>query len=252
MCLRSLAALKSLIVAVPLVLAGLPADAGAREVRVAFGTTREPFVFAGKNRGIEVEIVRTVLRRLGHELVPVYVPNARIAHAFESRLVDVATTSQPQPGAVGYFSEPYISFENVAITLSSRKIKLESLADLGKLKVAAFQKASEFLGEDYKRAVAGRADYREIADHMAQNRLLYRGGADAIVLERHVFEYQNKLLASSRFAEKPQPVDIHRLFPPTLYRMRFHDMALRDEFDLEFAAITQLGIPEAITRKYGY
>lgn len=252
MSLSPFALLKRVISAVLLLACGLPASAWARDVRVAFGTTREPFVFANKGRGIEVEIVRTVLQRLGHELVPVYVPNARISHEFELNRVDIATTSLPEPGAVGHFSEPYISFENVAITLTSRKLKLESVADLAKYKVVAFQKASQFLGDDYKRAVASRADYREIADHMGQNRLLYRGGADVIVLERHVFEYQDKLLAGGRFEEKPRQVDIHKLFPPTLYRMRFHDMALRDAFDLEFAAITQLGIPEAIARKYGY
>lgn len=252
MSLRPFTVPKAIVLSALLLACGLPGHAWAREVRVAFGTTREPFVFANKNSGIEIEILRTVLQRLGHELVPVYVPNARIAREFELKHVDAATTSLPEPGAVGYFSEPYISFENVAITLASRKLKLENVADLAKYKVVAFQKASQFLGDDYKRAVSSRADYQEIADHMGQNRLLYRGGADAIVLERHVFEYQDKLLAAGRFPEKPQQVDIHRLFPPTLYRMRFHDMALRDNFDLEFAAISQLGIPEAIARKYGY
>lgn len=252
MSLSPMALLKRVISTVLLLACGLPASAWARDVRVAFGTTREPFVFAKKDRGIEVEIVRTVLQRLGHELIPVYVPNARIAHEFELNHVDAATTSFAEPGSVGYFSEPYISFENVAITLASRKINMDSVADLAKVKVVAFQKASQFLGDDYKRAVAARADYREIADHLAQNRLLYRGSTDAIVLERHVFEYQDKLLAAGPFEEKPRPVDIHKLFPPTLYRMRFHDVALRDAFDLEFAAISQLGIPEAIARKYGY
>lgn len=252
MLLRSLVSMRC-VLAVGLWLACcLPGDAWAREVRVAFGTMREPFVFAGKHRGIEVEIVRTVLQRLGYELVPVYVPNARIKYEFEQRLVDVATTAQPEPGAEGYFSEPYIAFENVAITLAARKISLNKLADLAGLRVVGFQKASQFLGEDYKQAVSRCADYRETADQMGQNRLLYRGGADVIVRERHIFEYQNKLLADSPFAEKPQPVEIRRLFPPTVYRLRFHDMALRDAFDLELAAITQLGIPAAIARKYGY
>lgn len=252
MSLTPFALLKTFVLGALLLAGGMPANAWGQEVRVAFATSLEPFVFARKHSGIEVEIVRTVLHRLGHELVPVYVPNARISHEFERKRVDAAATSLPEPGATGFYSEPYIAFENVAVTLASRKLKLEKISDLAELKVVAFQKASQYLGDDYKRAVSGRRDYREIADHMGQNRLLYRGGADAIVIERHVFEYQDKLLAASHFEEKPRQVDIHRLFPPSLYRMRFHDIALRDAFDLEFAAITQLGIPEAIARKYGY
>ena len=66
------------------------------------------------------------------------------------------------------------------------------------------------------RQVPGRAGYREIADHMGQNRLLYRAGADTIAIERHVFGYWNTLLANRRFAEKWQPVDSHRLLLPSL------------------------------------
>lgn len=228
----------------------LPAATWARDVRVAFATTLEPFVIPQRNSGIEVEIVRTVLQRLGHRLVPVYLPTARMTLAFAQKQVDAVATSLPLGDRGGFYSEPYVVFENVAVTLASRKIKLATVSDLAGLKVVAFQKASQSLGEAYLQAVRSRADYREISDHMGQNRLLYLGGTDVIVIEKHVFEYQNRLLYSAKFPEKPQQVDIHHLFAATEYRMRFHDEALRDEFDLELALVKQLGIPEAILRKY--
>lgn len=233
-------------------LAGWPLAAQTAEVRVAFATTLEPFVFAESHSGIEVEIVRSVLQRLGHTLQPVYVPNARVGHLFERRQVDVAATSLPGPGVSGFFSEPYIVFQNIAVTLAERKLQLDSIADMAGLKVVAFQKAGIYLGDEFRQMAQGNPKYREIADHLGQNRLLYRGGADVIVIERHVFDYQNKVLGVARYPESVRQVHIHPLFPPTPYRMRFHDKALRDAFDLEFAAITQLGIPEAIARKYGY
>ena len=242
--------LQAAICAALLLCCGLPA--GAREVQVAFATTVEPFVFPRRNSGIEIEIVRTALQRMGHELVPVYVPAARLGHEFERKAVDAAATSLPEPGASGFYSEPYIAYENVAVTLAARKFRLGQIGDLAGLRVVAFQRASQYLGDEYRRAVYQRPGYQEIGDHLAQNRLLYRGAADAIVIERHIFEYQDRLLAAGKFSEKPQQVTIHKLFTPIGYRMRFQDQTLRDAFDLEIAAITQLGIPEAIARKYGY
>lgn len=241
---------KAAICGVALLVCSLPA--GAREVRVAFATSVEPFVFVRKNSGIEIEIIRTALQRMGHELVPVYVPTARLGHEFERKRVDAAATSLPEQGGSGYYSEPYINYENVVVTLASRKLKLNQLSDLAGLKVVAFQRASQYLGDEYNRVVHQRPGYQEIADHLGQNRLLYRRAADAIVIERHIFEYQDRLLAAGKFSEKPLQVEVHKLFAPIGYRMRFQDQALRDAFDLELAAITQLGIPEAIARKYGY
>ena len=231
---------------------GWPLAAQAAEIRVAFATTLEPFVFARTHGGIEVEIVRSVLQRLGHTLEPVYVPNARVSHLFERRQVDAAATSLQEQGASGFFSEPYIVFQNIAVTLAERKLRLDSIADMAGLKVVAFQKAGSYLGDEFHRMAQRNPKYREIADHLGQARLLYRGGADVIVIERHVFDYQNKILGVARYPESVRQVHIHPLFPPTPYRMRFHDKALRDAFDLELATVTRLGIPEAIARKYGY
>ena len=106
--------------------------------------------------------------------------------------------------------------------------------------MVAFQRASQYLGDEYRRAVST-PRLPEIGDHLHKNRLLYRGAADAIVIERHIFEYQDACFGSRKIQRKPpqagHPLAVH----PIGYRMRFQDQTLRDAFDLEIAAITQLG-----------
>ena len=53
------------------------------DIRMAFGVSLPPYVIAKSNVGIEVDIIREALAYKGHNLIPVYVPLARVPNHFE-------------------------------------------------------------------------------------------------------------------------------------------------------------------------
>lgn len=226
----------------------LPALAPAAEpgppLRVAIGETKPPYVLAEERRGVEFELVTTVLRAAGYQPQVLFAPNKRAQGWLAEGRVDAAIANDG-----GFLSSPYIAYQNMAITLCSHRIELNSVAELGRYRVAAFQNAQRFLGPGYAAMAAGNPNYVEQSPQIAVNRLLYSGRTDVAVADINIFQQFNDELGPGLDAQ--QSLCPYSLFPPTLYRLAFRDEQARDRFDKALGLLAQQGFYETLAKRYG-
>jgi len=228
----------------------LPMAGEAREVSVAIGFSIPPYVIAEERRGIEYDIVKESLASEGFEMVPHFVPLGRVIKEIDAGQAEAAMTQRLETGIKAHFSDVYITYHNFAITLASRNIAVESMADLGDKSVLAFQNASLYLGPEFKAAAAADPHYREEARQMAQPLLLYLGRVDVVIADRNIFSWFAQQPEVQAKTDTRQAIRFHPLFPPTDYRMAFRDADLRDHFNRGLATLHRTGAYDRIVRRY--
>lgn len=220
----------------------------AAPLRIGFGTHKPPYVFEGEPRGLEFEIVTAAASKAGFEFEAFYAPMERLHLMLRRREVDAIATTNENSGVSGFYSDPYIQYQNVAVALRKRQYKIERIADLRHYSLSAFQRARYLLGSDYQQMVEGHPRYREEAHQIARNRLLYSGRVDVVVGDLRIFKYFNRDVADQ--VDISQPLTFYPLFAPTPYRVGFHSQNLRDRFNKGLAALRESGEYAAIERKY--
>jgi polar amino acid transport system substrate-binding protein len=188
-----------------------------------------PFVYEGEGRGIEMELVAAVIKKMGYQLEWRHLPPKRIKHQVAQGEINLGIRSRAQAGDKFYYSKPYIHFQNVAITIDP-KIMIGSISELSKFSVVAFQNARDVLGSDYAKAVAKCAVYMEMPNQIKQIETLFRRRSQVIILERQIFNYFREQL------DPKSEVKFFEIFPITSYSAVFSDKNLRDEFDKALAA----------------
>jgi polar amino acid transport system substrate-binding protein len=183
-----------------------------------------PYVFEGQGRGIELELVASLIKRMGYGVHWHHLPPKRIRYQVLQHEIMAGIHALPFPGDHLHYSRPYIQFQNVAISLDP-KIRLQTVQDLGKYSVVAFQNAREFLGPEYAAAVTKCSVYLELPNHAKQIEMLFRRRSQVIVLEKRIFQYFRDMFYPV------SEVQIYEIFPPIAYSVVFHDRQLRDAFD---------------------
>ena len=152
---------------------GANGSAWAVDVRVGMGLTKPPYVMESGTEGIEVEIAEQALAAAGYKMIGLQFPPARGLAMQRAGQLDVLLTVDEGIGGKDYFSEPYIVYQNVAITLASRNLQIKRIEDLANHSVAAFQNAEVILGERFKTLVLNHTNYKEYSQQIIQNNLLY-------------------------------------------------------------------------------
>lgn len=229
-------------------LLGLPWLALGEELRFGFGTQKPPYVYEGEERGLELEIITAAAKAAGFTLQYHYLPAERL-HLLLGRgeLDGIATTSE-HSGVPAFYSEPYIQYHNYAIALARNGFRLESIADLGKHSVSAFQRARYLLGDEFQAMVEGNPRYREEAQQITRNRLLYSGRIEVVIGDKRIIDYLNREVVSQ--VDISQPIIWYDLFPPTPYKVGFLHANQRDRFNKGLQMIRDSGEYRAIEKKY--
>lgn len=205
----------------------------AKPLDVAVGWTKPPYVIANGNTGFELDLMRSVLQTLGHEMTPLYVPYGRSHTMLKSGLVDITLTMNDKLGFnPEQLSDVYVTYQNVALSLKKNQLMLQDLTDLKYHTVVAFQNASLVLGEEYKQAVDESRLYIELPDQKRQVEMLLMGNAAVVVMDINIFIHFSKQITGEN---KITAVDVHKLFPASPYRAGFKDPALKDAFNLALA-----------------
>ncbi|WP_244158048.1 substrate-binding periplasmic protein [Phytopseudomonas flavescens] len=220
----------------------------AEELRVGFGTHKPPYVFERQGRGLEYDVVVAAARAAGLTIRPYYSPMERLQRSFSLGEIDAMTTTNAQGGAAPFYSQPYIYYQNVAMSLAARDYRIERISDLRHYSVHAFQRARFLLGDEFRKMAEGNPRYHEEAQQIARNRLLYSGRADVVIGDRRILRYFNREVYAQ--VDVGQPVIEYRLFPATAYHLGLHDEAMRDRFDQGLAAIRASGEYAEIERRY--
>ncbi|WP_044835173.1 substrate-binding periplasmic protein [Thalassomonas actiniarum] len=203
--------------------------ARAKRLDVTVGWTKPPYVIEQGDTGFELELVRAIFKQMGHQLNFIYLPFGRSYDLVKLGKVDVGMTlSSKLDISPAKFSEPYIIYQNVAISLKGRGISIKEISELQRYSIVGFQNANFILGEQYSKAVQSSPFYVELPEQKKQVEMLLKGRTDVVVMDVNIFNYLSKeFLGKSHMAN----VDVHKIFPTNPYRLGFLDDGLRLEFD---------------------
>jgi polar amino acid transport system substrate-binding protein len=221
----------------------------AAELKVIFTQYTPPYVFED-GTGILVEIVRTALESNGHKVVPIYVPIGRGFKMFAEKKADATTILQESSGVKAEYSQDFMQYHNRAFALKARNLQIRTIADLKDKSVIAFQNAEKYLGEEFRRAVAGNPKYKEMAQQDAQTHMLLLSRTDVAVMDESIFRFYRQKLINEGKAERTLESVGYPIFPPTPYKAAFHDRKVRDDFDKAIAAMRKDGRYDGIYKKY--
>lgn len=165
---------------------------------------------AGELDGIEYQLVSRIFSRAGYRVEYELYGYSRLLKQFSSKKLDCAS---PVAIAVegAFYTEPYLPFQDVAISLSQAGLKINSLSDLRDKSIVAYQQAQQVLGHDFSAALVN-SRYLELAERELQLELLFKQRVDLVIGERRVLHYlahkvnpQIKLATHYLFAEKTYP-----------------------------------------------
>jgi polar amino acid transport system substrate-binding protein len=208
-----------------------------------------PYCF-GKGKGIRGDIVSTILDRLGQAYSFHSYSLNRARQSIKTMSMDISLVA-PKDGVIGYLSEPYVYYSNVAVTLADSGILLNSIAELAPYNVAAWQGANKVLGAEFAELFPNAGPrYHEVPHPTAMPHLLQLGRAEVVIIDKFVFQYEWNQIADKQ--EKAMPdVIFHPIFPARSYfSAAFKDQALRDAFNRELKALKAEGEIEKIYRRY--
>jgi polar amino acid transport system substrate-binding protein len=232
--------------------------AGAAEITAAFGIDKPPFSFRddnGVDTGIEVDIVRAALKEAGHTLRVRIVPNARLPLLVKAGDADLAATVMGEDGGGLYFSDPYIVFENYAISKRARNVVVNSIADLGKYSFVIWQNGWRDLGPEFETAYRPdaqsrmRPNYNETNSQALQNKMFWADRVDLIIVDRTIFGWYRRELTS--WIKTDDSLVFHDIFKTvTRFPVAFHDKKLRDQFNAGLKKIRADGTYQKIYDKY--
>lgn len=210
---------------------GLPAawSNEAKLLKVAAPLHSPPFIDLTKKTGIEMAKIERWAQKLGYRLEWQHFPPKRNRRLVKNGEVDMAIRLTKDPNSDLCYTGPYISFQNVAV-YKDANVRIQSIDDLSRYSVVAFQNAREALGSQYREAVGRSPFYLEIPDQERQLDILYKRENQVLVIEKTIFHHFKDKLYPDRISMTAA------IFPVTSYSLAFRDPKLCQAFDKLIAA----------------
>lgn len=188
--------------------------------------------------GQEKEIIEEAFRTQNIEARFQIMSYSRLVHEFQNKRLDFASPVAIEiPGA--YYTDKYLPFHDVAVSLASRKVTLGTMADLAGKSVVAYQQAAKVLGPEFS-TVVSKGKYQELAERDLQIKLLVDERVDVVVGEARI----SSCLAESLYG--PDRVTVHPVFKQVSYGGASWDKTLADQFQAGLRAIRQSGVYQRI------
>ncbi len=225
---------------------GLIHPAMAQELKLGL-FPMSPYVIQESGTGIEPEVIRAALPPSVKTKL-VYLPFSRLIASFTDGTVDAispVTESANLPGA--FYSNVHITYQNVAFSLKSRGLNIKSIADLGKLRVIGFQKATLYLGNDFAAMAKSNPKYDELPSLENMIRMLYSGRADVVIFDLVIFK---DLRSKIKDVDVSQEFAYAELFPINEYKVAFKSKETADAFNAGLAKLKSSGKYASIISHY--
>lgn len=234
-------------------LISLPSFALAKNesIELMTGLPKPPFIIGETGEGMQLDIVRAAFLLSDIDVKFLHIPLARTLAGYKrwdaAGVITLPTGVQIKDIHV---STPYISYQNVAVSLQENAIDIASVPELSAFDVVAFQNARKFLGDEFAQATSGIDDkfYQEVADQSRQIRMLFAREAEVIILDINIFKYFLHENGHEKLFIKP--FDIHYIFNERNYSAGFKNKKHRDAFDKGIRKIKANGQYQAILDKY--
>lgn len=189
------------------------------ELMIAVGLAKPPYVIQDNDTGFELDLIRTIIKKMGKSTTFVY---TQFGHS--SKMLDVAdidavmTTNQRVFSDKSKLSDIYITYQNVAISLTERNLVISSIDDLANYSIASFQKADKVLGQAFANVIEKSPLYMKIADQSQQPPLLIKQRVDVLIMDKNIFNYFARQQGVTNGNEL---FTYHPIFPETHYRIAF-------------------------------
>ncbi|MEO5377001.1 MAG: ABC transporter substrate-binding protein [Magnetococcus sp. DMHC-6] len=209
-------------------------------IKLAVSISIPPFFIKELDSGIEMEIIKESFAQVGYQILPIfYIDKPRIA-AFVNKDVACASTIPSQTEIKGFLSDPVITLETTAITLTEKNFKIDHVSDLANKNIIAFKGAKKILGPSFNEVVANNLHYRERLKNAIQPVLLYRKRVEVVLSDPIIFDYFRLQMASQLDIE--QPITIHHIFTPKNFHLICHSNDLIQAFNTGLAKIRAEGL----------
>jgi polar amino acid transport system substrate-binding protein len=214
--------------------------ANAKELLLVTGLEKPPYVIPNQNSGFEIDLMRAVLSSLGHDITLLYVPYGRTYEVMKQIKADIGLTQSTKSGVNSeVLSLPYVTYQNVAVSLKENEIQISKIEELQKYTFVAFQHANKILGAEYSSAAKASPLYLELPEQRRQVELLFEGKVEVVVMEINIFKHFAKLIADSG---KVESFSVHSIFPLTHYSAAIFAPDLREAYNRALTAY--LATPE--------
>lgn len=220
-------------------------SASADKLTVAISASKPPYVYQedGKLTGFEVELMQRLMARMGYQLEFRVLPFATTMKMLKDPNIDGIMTASPLVFKdKSVITKPYISYKNVALTLTKNQIAVTEVPQLGKYSLASFQLASRVLGAEFEKASKQSPKYLEVSQQAEQLDLLKTGEVSALVIDENIF---------SHLKPKDYPaVTVSELFDANLYGLALKDPAFVKLFNRVWLSYKKSEEYQALKRKY--
>jgi polar amino acid transport system substrate-binding protein len=113
----------------------------AQGLRVGFGPHKPPYIFENEARGLEYDIVMAAAKSGRLQPEAHYAPMERLNLMLGKGQLDAIATTNERSGGAVFYSDACISYQNVAVALRSKNLKISRISDLASDPVNAFQRA---------------------------------------------------------------------------------------------------------------
>ncbi len=227
-----------------------PGSAFAKELKIASSTAVPPYIIVDTDSGIELDIVREVLGLKGYTVSFEHLPFPRALEKMKAGEFDGALTiseiAKLELGNV-FYSDSHITFQNVAISLKSSRLKIDKISDLSDKSIGTFQYAREYIGPEFAKMADDNPAYRELPNSSQIVPMLFQKRVEAIVMEINIFKYQLKQI---KFIDTSAPVVIHEIFPKNPFKVVFLNSKVKAAFNQGLKAIRANGRYEEILNRY--
>ncbi len=225
-------------------------SADAEEVRTTFSESTPPYVFKDGS-GIVYTIVKEALAHKGHTVKPVFVDIGNGSDMFNKKEVDAVTIARESSGLKGHYSDKFMQYHNAAFVLKKNNVSIQQISDLSRYRVIGFPYAQKFLPQSFGTAVRKAGNkYQELSDQKEQTYMLLTGRVEAVVMDRHIFEFYKNELCREKKVGKNVQVQMIELFSPTLYGSVFRQKKIRNDFNEGIKHLKKTGRFDEIYKEY--
>lgn len=215
--------------------------------RLIMGTSDgPPYMIQATETGLDIDIPREVLKRIGYEMDLQFYPFARAMRELQLGKIHLTAPFFVNPPNGIFVSDPHIMYRPTIITRTSIA-PLDGFDALKNLSIATFQGAKGYFGKAFVTAADASPSYIEHHDMGKLVSLLVQGRTDAVLLDYWIFNYY---LSQSGYPEMRQQLRFHDFIPRVPAAVAFNDKQLRDRFNQGLKAIRQDGTYDKIVKRY--
>jgi polar amino acid transport system substrate-binding protein len=209
-----------------------------------------PFFIENGKRGIFIEIIDEIFAHFPQYKVEyIFMSNHRIMHEINyGKSIDVACNVFPRSNVSAFLSEPVFRFRDVAVSKKSDLLVVETISDLQGNSIAAYQGATELLGDEFKQMAKANTAYSEHSHPKDTTQLMLSGKKDIRIGDINIFWYDlNNKNYSNDARLTHSNFTVHYLWPYVYSRMAFKDQSLQKSVD---QVIKELKLNGTISKIY--